>query len=367
MPSFNTIHEHFKFNGVHYNFKALLTFAQELIKSQETYKKDIGNFLIIWLDNANTITLKTSGSTGSPKTIVMRKQAMVNSAIATGLYFNLQPTNKALLCLPAHYIAGKMMLIRAMVLGLEIDSIAPKSSLQIDTKTHYHFTAMVPMQLEKNLSKLNNIKTLIVGGAKTSSLLNTKLQALKTIVFETYGMTETVSHIAVKQINNFESVTLSNSTTLIINSVERSYFKTLPNVAISQDNRQCLIIEAPKVFEEKIITNDIVKIHSKNKFEWLGRADNIINSGGIKIFPEQVENSLSSKINARFFIASEKDEILGERVILIIESDEKMLESSVLASLNSFSKPKKTYYLPKFVETSSGKIQRKKTLLLLKN
>ena len=227
MLSFNCVHECFKYNGVHYNFKNLQNLALDLVKTKASYNCDIGSFLKQWLDQSKTITLNTSGSTGVPKTITMQKQAMVNSAIATGVYFNLKPKQRALLCLPAHYIAGKMMLVRAIVLGLELDSIEPKSNLEIDINKQYQFTAMVPMQLEKNINKLNNIKTLIVGGAKVSSVLQSNLQTLKTAIFETYGMTETVSHIAVKQLNCFKSDNKCYS--------ERSeesvepYFKTLPN------------------------------------------------------------------------------------------------------------------------------------------
>lgn len=350
MLSFKKVNKCFKYNGEHYNFNALKNIAQQLIESEQSYSKDIGEFLLQWQESSTRIALKTSGSTGIPKTIFIEKQVMVNSAIATGIYFNLQPGDCMLLCLPAHYIAGKMMLVRALVLGLEIDSIAPKSKLQINIGKHYRFTAMVPLQLENNLDNLNNIKTIIVGGAKVSSALKSKLQVLKTSVFETYGMTETVSHIAVKQLND-------NS--------KNNFFKTLPNIEIYQNDKDCLVINAPRVSKNKIITNDVVKLHSESEFEWLGRMDTIINSGGIKIFPEQIENILSSKIKNRFFIASEKDKSLGERVILIVEGEQGNIVDNVFLELSLFSKPKKTYYLPKFIETTSGKIQRKKTLQLL--
>ncbi|WP_055437034.1 AMP-binding protein [Lacinutrix algicola] len=347
MPGFDIVNKCFKYNGEHYSFIALKDFALKLIESKLSYNKDIGDFLLLWQDNSNTIALKTSGSTGVPKTIVIKKQAMVNSAIATGEYFKLQPSSKALLCLPAHYIAGKMMLVRALVLGLEIDSIEPKSNLKIDLEKQYHFTAMVPLQLEKNLDKLKSIKTVIVGGAKVSSALNAKLQELKANIFETYGMTETVSHIAVKQLNG---ITKNNS------------FKTLPNIEIKQDDRDCLIINAPFVSDTIIITNDVVKLQSKTEFEWIGRADSIINSGGIKVFPEQVENILSGKINAKFFIASEKDTILGERVILVVEGENIEIDNSIFNTLKSYSKPKNVYYINQFTLTESGKIKRNETL-----
>ncbi|WP_375241965.1 AMP-binding protein [Lacinutrix sp.] len=351
MLSFNCVHECFKYNGVHYNFKSSQNLALDLVKTKASYNCDIGSFLIQWLDQSKTITLNTSGSTGVPKTITMQKRAMVNSAIATGVYFNLKPKQRALLCLPAHYIAGKMMLVRAIVLGLELDSIEPKSNLEIDINKQYQFTAMVPMQLEKNINKLNNIKTLIVGGAKVSSVLQSNLQTLKTAIFETYGMTETVSHIAVKHLNNPDN---------------NLNFKVLPNINISQDNRNCLVVEAPNICDEKIITNDIVKVHSKNEFEWLGRFDNIINSGGLKVFPEQIENVLYHKINNRFFIASEKDNTLGERVVLVIEGKENSLNASALNDLSSYYKPKVVYYVDEFVATDSGKIKRIETLKKIK-
>jgi len=350
MLTYKAIHAKFKFNGSYYNYNTLNTLALNLKNDKALFNIEIGEFLQHWQDDCNTITLKTSGSTGTPKTILMQKQAMVNSALATGFYFNLKPKDKVLLCLPAHYIAGKMMLIRAMVLGLEIDSIAPKSKLNIDTEIHYNFAAMVPMQLNNSLNFIDNIKTIIVGGAKVSLTLQLKLQSLKTSFFETYGMTETVSHIAVKQLNHKQS----------------TGFKTLPNIIISQDNRGCLVIDAPRVSSNKIVTNDVVKLISKSEFIWLGRADNIINSGGVKVFPEQIENLLSSKINSRFFIASESDDTLGTRVILIIESEKYSIDASVFSALDAFSKPKKTYFLNRFIETTSGKIQRKKTLQLLK-
>lgn len=351
MPSFDIVNECFKYNGEYYSFKTLAILAQKLSASKEPYIKDIGIFFKAWCDSSPIIELKTSGSTGVPKIIKMKKQAMVNSAIATGTHFNLQPSNKALLCLPAHYIAGKMMLVRALVLGLEIDTIEPKSNLNIDLDKHYHFTAMVPLQIEKSLTKLNNIDNVIVGGAKVSKALMERFQSINTTVFETYGMTETVSHIAVKQLNNQE--------------INIDTFKILPGIKITKDERDCLVVNAPNVSENTIITNDIVKLHSNTEFEWIGRADNVINSGGIKVFPEQVENKLSGKIDRRFFIASEKDEVFGERVILLIEGTEIQMDDTVFQEIDSFSKPKHIYFISEFIETSSGKIQRNETVKLI--
>ncbi|AEH02160.1 o-succinylbenzoate--CoA ligase [Lacinutrix sp. 5H-3-7-4] len=354
VPEYYKTHEHFKFNGKHYNAQTLKTLSETFLKGDVLYKKDIGTFLLNWLDKKETITLKTSGSTGKPKTITISKQRMINSAIATRDFFNLKPGDKALLCLPTHYIAGKMMLVRALIIGLEIDSIEPKSKLIIDKSKTYDFAAMVPLQLQSNLYSVDNIKTLIVGGAKVSTALTKTLQDLKTTVFETYGMTETVSHIALKQLNNFEAQQASG------------VFKTLPEVTISQNENNCLEIEAPLLSSEKVITNDVVKLHTKQTFEWLGRFDNVINSGGIKVFPEQIENALQSKISNRFFIASEEDKTLGNRIILVVEGQKDSIISSVFNDLEPYKKPKYIYYLDAFAETASGKIQRIKTLQLLK-
>lgn len=354
VPTFDKIHNHFQFNGYHYNREALKEVAYSYVKEGDAFEIPIGEFLTDWLDDSETIKTKTSGSTGTPKVITVSKQAMVHSALTTGNFFNLQPKNRALLCLPATTIAGKMMLIRAMILGLHLDSIPPKIKLQINPKKIYHFAAMIPMQLQKNIGIINNIETLIVGGAPVSSELKKAIQHIKPTVFETYGMTETVSHIAVKQINNF------------LEEGKHVFFQVLPGVAISQDNRDCLVINAKNISEEIIITNDVVTCPTPTTFEWLGRIDYVINSGGVKIHPEVVETALASKIESRFFIAALPDTELGERVILVIEGDVKPIHKDVFLGLNTYEIPKDIFFVKHFKETHSGKIQRKKTVASIK-
>ncbi|MFV0541196.1 MAG: AMP-binding protein [Aestuariibaculum sp.] len=351
MPTFKYIHPQFKFRGIHFNKEGLLELAYNFVKEGKPYQQSIGRFLLDWLNPDFTIKLQTSGSTGKPKLVEMEKQAMVNSALATGTFFGLQPDYKTLLCLPTHYIAGKMMLVRAMVLGLELDDIEPSTQLKIDTATKYKFSAMVPIQLEKSLSNCDNIETIIVGGAAVSEVLKNQLKHLKTNVYETYGMTETVSHIALKKLNNFKT-----------SKVKPQVFKVLPNIFISLDDRNCLVVEAPQLSKDKIITNDVVKLHSKTEFEWLGRFDNVINSGGIKLFPEQIEAKLQHKISTRFFIASQPDTIFGEKLILVVENSENNIKNHVFSVLEKFEKPKVVYNVEAFVETPSGKIKRKETL-----
>lgn len=343
------MHRCFKLNGISYNKATLKQKAEVLLHTGQDFEKDIAHFLLLWLNDALVVEVKTSGSTGQPKHIFLSKKAMEASAQATATFFKLPEKTVALLCLPATYIAGKMMLVRALVLGWELDYIPPKTKLKLPNK-HYNFAAMVPMQLQSNLKSIENIQQLIVGGAKVPISIIAKLQALKTKVYETYGMTETITHIAIKPLNTAVKVSA------------KGLFKVLPDVTISNDERGCLVITALKLSKSKIVTNDVVKLHSKTTFEWLGRYDNVINSGGVKLFPEQIEQQLQHNIKERFFISSEPDAILGSRVILIVETDCFKETLTTFKNLKPYEKPKKIYCLPKFKETNSGKVQRLETL-----
>jgi len=351
--SYHKTHNRFKLNGSNFDHIGLKEVAYSLVKEGETYEKVIGNFLLDWLDENDYVLVKTSGSTGLPKIIKLKKQAMVNSSVMTGDFFGLQPGDSALHCLPSQYIAGKMMLVRAMVLGLDIDLISPSAAPVYNYKKPYDFCAMIPLQLKNSLDRLDNIHTLIVGGARVSKPLEDALKGLKTRIYETYGMTETVSHIAVKPLNNISEVS--------------SHFQTLPSVSISQDDRSCLIIEAKKLSEDKIITNDSINLVSQTEFDLIGRIDNMINSGGVKLFPELIEAKLQEKIKLPFFITSESDEDLGQKVILVLESETNQLDAKVFEGLEKFEIPKTIYSIPKFIQTETGKLQRKKTLEAILN
>lgn len=349
-PTFDKIHLRFRLNSHYYNAEDLQEVAYSLVKEGAPFEKVMGDFLIDWLDSKDYINVKTSGSTGQPKLMRVQKQAMVNSSIATGDYFEMQPGQKALLCLPTHYIAGKMMLVRALILGLELDFVEPTSQPQFDTDKSYDFCAMVPLQLKNSLTTIANIKNLIIGGAAISKPLEAAIQGLKTKIYATYGMTETVSHIAVKAVNGKQKM---------------NYFKVFPNVTISQDDRGCLVIDAPKIAPGRLVTNDVVELHAPSEFELLGRLDNMINSGGVKLFPEQIEAKLAERIKRRFFIASEPDADLGQKLILVVEAEKNAIKASVFKGLDKLEIPKAVYNVPQFKETSSGKIQRKDTLKLL--
>lgn len=354
IPNYKSVHNKFRFNGSHYTFNNLKDIAYSFIKEGEPHEKEIGEFLLQWTDSSNTLIVKTSGSTGKPKRIILNKEAMVKSAIATGDYFKLKPGDSALLCLPANYIAGKMMLVRAIILGLQLDSVMPNSRPLEFVDGAYDFVAMVPMQLRQSFKELPKVKTVIVGGTAISQDLIAEVLSSNTAIYATYGMTETITHIAVKKLNKLK------------NSSSKPVFEILPNVEISQDDRGCLVINAPYLNSTSIVTNDVVKLHSKTTFDLLGRFDNVINSGGIKIHPEQLEATLTSIINEDFFITSRKNKILGEEVILVVEGEKYILQKDVFKTLKTYEVPKDILFIKYFKRTSSGKINRAKTLEAIK-
>jgi O-succinylbenzoic acid--CoA ligase len=350
-PDYTKVHNRFKLEGYHYNHESLMEVAYSFVKEGYPYQQQLGLFLLDWLDTNDFIEVKTSGSTGKPKTLKIKKQAMVNSAITTGNFFDLTPGKKVLNCLPSNFIAGKMMMVRAIILGLEVDMVVPSALPRIDYEKNYDFCAFTPMQLKNFAKYLKSIKTVIVGGGRVSNHIKALVQDKKPQVYETYGMTETVSHIAVKKLNKFSG------------DATDAYFTTLPDISISQDDRGCLVIEAPKLSEDTIVTNDLVEIYSDNQFEWIGRYDNMINTGGIKVFPEQIEEKLQDRMNGRqFFIYGVEDDTLGEKIILVVEGTEADIDSTILDELDKYEKPKDILFTRKFKETASGKIHRAKTI-----
>ena len=335
------IHPDFKLNGKSFSYLELLSEALYLKENGQVFEKKIGKFLLEWLNNESFVLVQTSGSTGKPKQIILQKNGMMASAKATGTFFKKKKKSTALLCLSADYIAGKMMLVRAITLGLQLDTAEPNSNPLGNKK--YDFVAMVPMQVANSLNKLHLVETLLIGGTKVSYQLSESILKTNCQAFESYGMTETISHIAIKPIGAKE-------------------FTVLPNVTISIDERNCLVIEALELQSDKIITNDIVAILNPTQFILKGRIDNVINSGGVKIFPEEIEEKLAKFISVRFFIASLPDEKLGEKVILVIEGNPFEMEKTLFSELSKYQNPKEIVFIENFVETETNKINRKKTL-----
>ncbi|WP_337994780.1 O-succinylbenzoic acid--CoA ligase [Polaribacter ponticola] len=247
--------------------------------------------------------------------------------------------------MPIKYIAGKLMLVRAIVLGWKLDVVTSNSFPLKNIDKEYDFSAMVPLQLENSLSKIHLIKKLIVGGGVMSNDLVDKVKNISTSVLATYGMTETITHIAVKNVNKID--------------YKPSFYQTLPNVTIYIDDRNCLVIKASKVSDEVVKTNDVVQLISNTEFEWLGRFDNVINSGGIKLHPEKIEDKLSKIITKRFFVAGIPDKKLGEKLILIIEGLKQDINYEK-SNLSKFEVPKATYFINNFLETETKKFNVRK-------
>ena len=361
-----------KNNQFHIDFKLnekSFSSIDELLDYSKILPENTHQFLKEWFSVNAFVEVQTSGSTGKPKIIQLKKEFMINSALATGTFFKLPERTTALLCMSTDYIAGKMMLVRAIVLGWDLDIVAPTSNPLKGLEKEYDFSALVPMQLQNSLSEIHLVKKLIVGGGIVSRALEKQIQNVSTAIFATFGMTETITHIAVKKLNQIQNVTSR--------AVEESHYHALPNVSISKDNRDCLVIDAPKVSSNKIITNDVIELLSNKEFKWLGRYDNVINSGGIKLHPEEIEKKLSQIISQRFFVVGIADETLGERLILIIEKNvtSSAIEKSLLKeieinlwavkNLTKYEIPKTIYFVERFVETETKKIQRSKTLELI--
>ena len=341
--TYQNVHNKFKLNGFSFTKDDLLRVAYSFIKEGENYEKPLGIFILDWFDPKPYLEMNTSGSTGTPKIIRVDKQAMVNSALATGDFFDLQPGQKVLHCLPTEYVAGKMMFVRAFILGLDMEFVAPSSHPMERVKGDFDFCGMVPLQAKNSLNDLRRIKKLIIGGAKVTKTLEQELVKVPSQIYETYGMTETITHIAAKR-------------------VAASAFTVLPNVKITTDDRHCLVIDAHKISGEKIVTNDLAELISDTQFVWKGRFDNVINSGGIKLIPEQIEEKLASSILNCFFVYGQADELLGEKLVLFVEGESMPIDESIFEVLDKYEKPKEIVFIPEFKRTATGKVIRDQSI-----
>jgi len=339
------------------NKTKLVALCQDEIKtSTEQWQLDIYTFILEWLDENKQVKAKTSGSTGTPKDILLEKAKMKESARMTGEFFKFKKEDKALLCLSPQFIAGKMMIVRAIVWQMNLICVKPDGHPLDELNSDIDFAAMIPLQVFNSIHKkgqAGKIKTILIGGGVVDKNLEDKLDTIDTNFFSSFGMTETLSHVAIKILNGPNK---SNT------------YKALNGITFSTDDRVCLKIKAQKLLSKEIITNDIVKLISSSEFEWLGRYDHVINSAGIKLFPEKIEEKLSSYINKPFFLIGSPDEHLGEKMILLIESNNNSEEqkknffAKIEPYLENFQLPREIIILPEFRRTLTGKIQRKATL-----
>jgi len=327
------------------------------IKSEphDSWRNAIYHFLLNWFDDSDFIRAQTSGSTGTPKEIQLSKESMVQSARITNHFFGLTALSTGLLCLPASYIAGKMMLVRAIISGLNLLTVEPSANPFENVYTPIDFTAITPFQLFYSIKTLQHkfVKQIIVGGGPVTGKLELLSQNIPSELYETYGMTETYSHVALRRFNGEE---------------KSEYFTVLEGVSIRQDERECLAIKAPYMLKEEIQTNDVVELKDSFSFRWIGRADSTINTAGIKIHPEQVEKKLEGIIPSSYFISSVPDEVLENKVVLVIESgyysfeQERILKYQLDKVLGKYEKPKMILYTTPFVYSEGNKVLRIPTL-----
>ena len=274
-------------------------------------------FLAQWNDTSDVIEVYTSGSTGKPKRLLVEKRRMVNSARITCDFLGLKEGDSALLCMPLDYIAGKMVVVRSLVSHLHLISVTPSSHPLKDVTQPIDFAAMVPLQVYSSLQepaereRLMSIRHLIIGGGAIDDSLESQLQQFPNAVWSTYGMTETLSHIALRRISGENS---------------SLWYSPLDGVDVSLSSDSCLEIYAPQVNPEKLHTNDIAELRTlpdgSKEFRILGRKDNVIDSGGIKIQAEEVERLLRPHLSCGFMITKVSDARLGEAVTLLVESDD---------------------------------------------
>ena len=313
----------------------------------------VADFLNEWHSDAEHVTGHTSGSTGKPKEIRLLKADMKASAALTNNFFGIGKGSRLMLCLSPDYIAGKMMIVRAEEAGATLLWEKPSNRpLEHHDGSPIDLLAVVPSQalwLADHHECLKGVSNMIVGGGEIPPSLRKRLAALEVNTYATYGMTETCSHVALSRI-----------------SEEAEPFNALPPVTFTTDERGCLVIDAPQFSFRRLTTNDIVRLLSPTSFYWCGRYDNVVNTGGIKVFPEEIERIIAPCINRRFYITSRPSEKWGQELVLKIEgepmaaSEQASLTAQINALLTPYQRPKSIIYQAHFAETTTGKVKREK-------
>jgi O-succinylbenzoic acid--CoA ligase len=356
-------------NGREYAYAAIREYPAQLDAPVNGYEAKVLDFIRQWLNGTQEFTLTTSGSTGPPSPIVLRRRQLEASARRTADFFDLGPGDRALVCLNCEYIGGMMMLVRGLERNLHLTIVEPHADpfAYVAENAEFDFSAFVPLQLKAVLAaghaaRLDKMKSFLIGGAPADAALTQELQPLKAAAWLTYGMTETCSHVALRRLNGPQA---------------GPTFRVLPGIAAGQDERGCLTLRGDVTDDQLIVTNDVVQLSADaHTFEWLGRADFVINSGGVKVPAEKVELVLDvalAEIGAsrRCFVAGQPDERLGEVVTAFIEGEaltveqEIQLKGLLAARLGRYEQPRHFTYLPEFQTTATGKLNRAATLRTL--
>lgn len=335
--------------------------------------KTLEAFLEEWNNDSEVVLVHTSGSTGKPKPLWVEKQRMLDSARITCDFLNLKEGDTALLCMPLDYIAGKMMVVRSLERKLQLLSVKPSgnplSDISLSALENPHtpitFAAMVPLQVYNTLQnsiereRLKQIKHLIIGGGAIDEALMNDLKNFPNAVWSTYGMTETLSHIALRRLNGKSA---------------SHWYEPFDNVTLSQTTDECLVINAPLVCADTLTTNDRVEFkieengcgQPKTLFRIIGRKDNVINSGGVKIQIEEVEQALKPYLTVPFAITKRKNLKFGEEVVLLTEA-ENITEIAEICTthLPKYCQPRYYQSVSSVPRTETGKIARAAVLRLV--
>lgn len=324
-------------------------------KLTKTQAMELDEFLAEWRSDSPTVSVRTSGSTGKPKPMTVEKSRMKASANMTCDFLGLRDGDSALLCMPLDYIAGKMVVVRAEVRGLRLIAVTPSSHpfAKLDSPTD--FAALTPMQVfetlkvERERRLLMGVRQLIIGGGAISAEMASELKSFPNAVWSTYGMTETLSHIALRRLSGDKA---------------SEWYTPFKGVNLTADSRGCLIIDAPAICAKPLITNDIVEFDADGtQFKITGRADNVICSGGIKVQAEEVERMLEPYIKEPYVVTWEADEKLGQAVTLVIESPDGAIDTESLSAICRSILPK--HWAPRTIKTmteiprtATGKLKR---------
>ena len=287
--------------------------------------------------------------------MLVEKRRMEASARITCQFLGLKRGDTALLCMPLDYIAGKMVVVRAIVWGLKLIDIPPCGHplKQIDTPPV--FAAMVPMQVFNSMQdaserqKLWQIKHLIIGGGAINDDMAAELRQHPNAVWSTYGMTETLSHIALRRLSGPQA---------------SEWYEPFDGVNVSTNADGCLVIDAPTVCALPLTTNDIAEIAADGRrFRIRGRKDNVICSGGIKLQIEEMEAKLRPYINVPFLISKRSDPKFGETVVMIAETNDiESLKTICKERLNKYEQPHKYIAVDSIPTTETGKPARAKAM-----
>lgn len=305
------------------------------------------DFVARWKSGATHFPANTSGSTGNPKEIMLPCADMLRSAMATCRHFNLSSGSTIVSPLSASYIAGKMMIVRAIVSDCRLIIETPSNRPLNDFYGDIDLLPIVPSQAEWLLTgdlRGNRLRNVIVGGAPLPMVLERRLASAPFNCMATYGMTETCSHVALRPMG-------------------QPFFEAMPGVRFDIDSERRLVIHADGYSFDRLITNDLVELIDSYRFRWLGRRDNVIISGGVKLHPEEIERELSESVDKPFYLIGKPDDKWGTAMVMYIECDEKevdidKLKSRIKAVVNPHKVPREIRLREKFERTSSGKIKR---------